>query len=194
MGRRFIFAPAIAAMLIIIAGGDARSQPGQSSEPAVPKVEATAVFTYLNLRDVREGPVGVGGRFGVNVNQYIALEAEATYFPQNPSGNFGETTGFFGVKAGKRFFQRFGLFGKVKPGFIRFGSPHFDLRLPKKEFFAADIGGVIEYYPNRHTVVRLDYSDVIIPFGGIDYLVSIPPRRLGTSHNFQQSLSIGVRF
>jgi Outer membrane protein beta-barrel domain len=195
MKTRFLFTSVFAALLIALLSHHARSQSGQLKESATPKVEATAVFTYLRLRDVGEGPGGIGGRFTYNLKDYLALEAEATHFPENPSGNFGETTGFFGVKAGKRWFDKFGLFGKVKPGFIAFKGDFSALRTSKKGYFAMDVGGVIEIYPSRHTVVRLDYSDVIIPFGDATYIdVFGAPKRLGTSHNLQQSFSIGVRF
>jgi hypothetical protein len=172
---------------------EARSQSNQSIEPLAPKRETSIVFTYLRLRDLHEGPAGIGGRFTYNINDSVGLEAEANYFPENPSGNFGETTGFFGVKAGKRI-EKIGMFAKARPGFINFGSDSFDVRLSKQSFFAMDVGGVIEFYPARYAVIRLDFSDVIIPYGGATYLITIPPERLGTSHNFQQSFSIGMRF
>ena len=193
MNRRFLFLVFFAVLFISLGSREARSQSTQSNDPSTPKMETSVVFTYLRLRDLHEGPGGVGGRFTYNVNDYLAVEAEANYFPQNPSGNFGETTGFAGVKAGKRVYK-IGMFAKARPGFINFGSDAFDLRLSKKNFFAMDVGGVIEFYPARYAVVRLDFSDVIIPYGGATYLFTLPPTRLGTSHNFQQSFSIGMRF
>ena len=51
----------------------------------------------------------------MNLTKYLSLEAETNYFPKNPSGNYGETLGHFGVKMTKRF-DRFGVFAKARPG------------------------------------------------------------------------------
>lgn len=63
---------------------------------------------------------GIGGRVTYNINRSIAAEAEINFFPQkqfllNADGNAIQAQ--FGVKIGKRF-EKFGLFGKVRPGFL----------------------------------------------------------------------------
>jgi hypothetical protein len=190
MHKRFLFPISVAMLLIAFTSREAHAQ---SSKSETPKFETSVVFSYLNLHDLHEGPGGVGGRVTFNVNDKISLEGEGSYFPENPSGNFGETTGFFGVKAGKRV-DKIGMFGKLRPGFIYFGSQFFDRRLSKREFFALDVGGVVEFYPSPNVVLRFDVSDVIIRYGDAEYLLTLTPTRLGTSHNIQQSFSIGMRF
>jgi hypothetical protein len=59
---------------------------------------------------------------------------------------------------------------------------------------ALDVGGVAEFYPNRHVVLRVDAGDVIIPFGNNVVGQGLLAQRLGTTHNFQFSLGVGVRF
>jgi hypothetical protein len=193
MSKRILFSISFAILLIASGSREARAQSRPLSKSETPKFETSVVFSYLNLRELREGPGGVGGRVTFNVNDKISLEGEASYFPENPSGNFGETTGFFGVKAGKRV-EKIGMFGKLRPGFINFGGRFFDLRLSKREFFALDVGGVVEFYPSPYVVLRLDFRDVVIPYGDAKYLLTLVPKRLGTSHNLQQSFSIGMRF
>ncbi len=52
---------------------------------------------------------------------------------------------------------------------------------------AFDLGGVIELYPSRRVVVRVDAGDTIIRFNrnGVGDLIS---------HNFQLSTGVGFRF
>src|SRR5262249_8078609 len=63
---------------------------------------------------------GVGGRFTYNLTKNFALEAEGNFFTRdllelpNPSGHMFQAQ--IGAKVGKRF-DKWGLFGKVRPGF-----------------------------------------------------------------------------
>jgi hypothetical protein len=83
--------------------------------------EVGAQFTSLTPGAKRE--VGVGGRFGYNVTDHLAIETEVNYFPSSstrgfaPGGNILQ--GQFGLKAGKRW-NRFGVFAKARPGFVSF--------------------------------------------------------------------------
>ncbi len=180
----------------------------------------------------RENDPGFGGRFTYNLRHNIAFEAEVNSFPRElrdrhlPAGRFLQ--GQFGVKAGKRF-ERFGLFGKLRPGFVRFtkvsrftgshevvrdttiGEVHVqvpEFRLDEETYSSVDIGGVIELYPSRRMVVRLDLGDTIIRYGvfrdpvfdicaigsglcGIPGLFERPPE---TKHNLQFSVGVAYRF
>jgi hypothetical protein len=143
---------------------------------------------------------GVGGRFAYNLNRYFALEAEV-----NTSLNVGDESiavnsvqGFAGIKAGHRV-DKYGVFAKVRPGvvtsFTRATGPgFFDRERVNKP--ALDIGGVIEYYPSKRTILRLDVSDVIVAFGDdrIQEVRCPCPRRLGTTHNLGLSFGFGFRF
>ncbi len=61
---------------------------------------------------------------------------------------------------------------------------------------ALDVEGIVEYYPSRRTFVRFDFGDTIMRFGGTTFRFASGPRslRLGTSHNFQLSAGVGLRF
>jgi hypothetical protein len=160
------------------------------------RFEVGAHFTGLNLNSIQgEYPAGIGGRFGYNVADFLTVESEVNYFPQNPSGNFGETQASWGVKAGHRF-GRLGLFAKARPGLVHFGGDFYrayNHDTPTK--FAFDMGFVLESYFGSRGTLRFDLSDVIIPFGNTPvYSATVAPRYPGNSHNPQFSIGIGIRF
>ena len=151
---------------------------------------------------------GIGGRVTYNFNRSIAAEAEINFFPQKQfiltaDGNAIQAQ--FGVKIGKRF-NKFGIFGKVRPGFLsvdRVGSlipgPTFDFTIDRRAFFTLDAGGVLELYPSRRTVVRFDAGDTMIRhparFGQVSILdpaiVLIRPAKF--NHNFQFTAGVAFR-
>lgn len=151
---------------------------------------------------------GIGGRVTYNFNRSIAAEAEINFFPQKQFiltayGNAIQAQ--FGVKLGKRF-EKFGLFGKVRPGFLsvnRVGSlipgPTFDFKIEREAFFTIDTGGVLELYPSRRTVVRFEAGDTAIrhpPRFGQTSILSpsielIRPAKF--IHNFQFTAGVAFR-
>jgi hypothetical protein len=197
MTRRFFFRSAVLALAsLLLAGDEALAQ-----EEYATRYEVGVQFSLLArhnsetrfspFSERRENDHGFGGRFTYNVTKNIAFEAEVNSFPGElrdlhmPAGRFLQ--GQFGVKAGKRF-KRFGLFGKLRPGFVRFtkvsrftGSHEvvaFDtltLRLARFQvpdfgiaaaaYSSVDVGGVIEFDPSRRIVTRLDLGDTIIRYG-----------------------------
>jgi hypothetical protein len=200
----------------------------QSDE--VPKVELGVQFTSITKPGFNNGDTepGLGGRFTFNLNRSIALEAVGNFFPHNcrfcgrgpvagdNSGNI--TQGLFGVKAGKRF-EKWGIFGKARPGMVSFssgdsryvdtgagGSFPFELRRQRLTNFAADLGVVIEFYPSRRLVTRFEAGDTLIHYGprqsnffsfdpstGTTFLVPFTTRS-ETRHNFQFAAGVGWRF
>jgi hypothetical protein len=151
----------------------------------------------IDLRGpVGEKPLGFGGRVSYDFNDHFALDGEAAYFPQNPSGNFGQTAAFAGVKAGIRT-KNVGVFAKARPGVVRFGGDFFKAYNGQSQnHFALDVGGVVEFYPSKRVVVRVDVGDTIIPFGQDPVRGPLPPfvTRPGTTHNLQASIGAGFRF
>lgn len=167
---------------------------------------------------------GVGGTIGYNFTRNITAEAEINFFPRNNVESGRMTEGLFGVKAGKRF-RKVGVFGKARPGFLYatrgdlrprrdiacisiFPTPVGCFETASKTSFAFDLGGVIELYPTRRTIIRFDAGDTIIRFGerNVVAIVSPPPgifapSRIGvvpaasnTTHNFQFNAGVGFRF
>jgi hypothetical protein len=129
---------------------------------------------------------GAGSRFTYNLNNYIALDSEVNFFLPDEGPAYA-TQGLFGIKAGKRT-RHFGIFAKARPGF------QTSLVVNDRTRFALDVGGVAEFYPNRHVVMRFDAGDVIIPFGNDVVGQGLFAQPQGTTHNFQFSLGVGVRF
>lgn len=116
---------------------------------------------------------GFGGRLTYNVNRWLAMDAAVNYFYTDPhvgdaqrEGKFLQ--GAFGPKAGIRR-RRYGVFAKVRPGFLSYGSVHDDLFPPfpanRVTHFALDTGGVLEYYPSPRTILRFDLSRVAVFYG-----------------------------
>ncbi|MCB1025466.1 MAG: outer membrane beta-barrel protein [Acidobacteria bacterium] len=156
-------------------------------------VEVGAFLTIADFKaSVGEKPLGIGGRFTYNFNDNIALDSELAYFPQNPSGNFGQTVALVGIKAGVRA-EKLGVFAKIRPGIANFGGRDFRATGNNQTKFALDIGGVIEYYPTSRLIIRADLGDTIIPFGN-DVVNNPTAIRPGTTNNFQSSIGVGFRF
>ena len=169
----------------------------------------------------RETEPGFGGRIGYNITNHFAIEAEVNYFPREQRLDGGrEIQGLFGIKAGRRF-EKVGVFGKIRPGFISTRTSAFRDRRDvacitifpppaacfeqtrKREMdLAVDIGGVIELYPTSRIIIRFDAGDTIIPFGQRSFIVPFPTITSGvivtapaeTTHNFQGSAGVGFRF
>ena len=115
---------AVAILLcLFFASDDARAQAKDA-----PKVELGVQFTSLTLSESFNSPTepGFGGRVTYNVTDNVALEAQFDFFPTNERFRGYRTggriaQGLFGVKAGKRY-EKFGIFGKVRPGFTSFSA------------------------------------------------------------------------
>ncbi|MGI8995803.1 MAG: outer membrane beta-barrel protein [Pyrinomonadaceae bacterium] len=206
-------------------------QQAQAQAEDVPRFEIGAQFSSLTIREPSFGNVrtepGFGGRATFNFTDYLAAEAQVDFYPndsrrESVSSGGRTTTGLFGVKAGKRF-ERFGVFGKVRPGFVHFARtisgfsvdpnslpsqfPFIVREFRARTEFAIDIGGVLEFYPTRRIVTRFDIGDTIIRYKERTIMFPTfapgPPPITGvvfstrpseTKHSFQFSAGIGFRF
>ncbi|MDT5061204.1 MAG: hypothetical protein QOH63_1663 [Acidobacteriota bacterium] len=207
--RTLLFAAPLLFLIII------NQAQAQTNEP--PKFEVGAQFSLLSIERVsgRTAEPGIGGRFTYNATDNVALEAELNFFPRDHNGaNTNQeggriTEGLFGLKAGKRF-EKFGIFGKFRPGFVSFGRAFLgrDVRLINADplnpsnsgrltHFATDVGGVLEFYPSHRTIMRFDLGDTIIRYGKQDFidLFGQPtPNPAFTRHNLQFSAGVSFRF
>ena len=160
-------------------------------------VEAGVQFTGLHVGELGEGAAGLGGRLGYRflVKQArLGVETEFNYCPQNPSGNFGESQFFAGIKAGVAG-QELGIFAKARPGFVRFGGADFvERNHGASTNFAFDAGGILEYYIRPHFGLRIDWGDTMIYFPDPVPTASLKsPEKAGLSHNLQGSLGLMFR-
>lgn len=167
------------------------------------KIEVGAQFSALrvNISDENLTDSGFGGRLTYNLKSSLALEGELNFFPKDSLFTGRKVEGLFGIKSGWRR-EKFGLFGKVRPGFVHFGKefgpPGYACILVfpapigcsvRRTDLALDLGGVIEIYPSKKFLLRFDGGDTIIRFVGR----GSDPIKV-TRHSFQLSSGVGFRF
>jgi hypothetical protein len=157
------------------------------------KWEAGFQVTTIQFGTPAEKPIGFGGRIGRELGNYITVEAEANHFPENPSGNFGETQVVGGVKAGGHV-GSWGGFIKIRPGLVHFGGRDFRARNSALDHPVLDVGAVAERSITERVVFRMDLGNTIIFYGGDVVNTALGSFRPGTESNFQISFSLGFKF
>lgn len=168
--------------------------PAQSAD----RFQAGVQFTGFHINQLDEGAAGFGGRLAydfLDESVVLSMEGEFNYFPQNPSGNFGESQFLTGVKTGFAA-ERVGLFAKLRPGFVHFAGGDFAERNHGTATdFALDAGGVIEYRLSNRTVLRIDWGDTMVYFPTPVFTgSSATPKPAGLTHNLQGSIGVMFRF
>jgi hypothetical protein len=167
------------------------------------KFEIGGQYTAIGLEDF-DVVNGVGGRFGYNFNKYLALDAEANFFPETKLGNNqagAKAQGFVGVKAGGRT-KYAGLFAKARPGVMSIGeitsgfncnrAPFGSVCRPSHSNFALDVGAVAEFYPSRRSIIRLDVGDTMVHLRRATR--DVFGQTIETSSDFTHQLQIGIGF
>lgn len=184
-------------------------------EEKIKRFEVGAQFTSLivnprsNFFSVtlprRHAEPGFGARFTFNLTEVVAFEAEGNYYTREQFLSQGGHIfqGQFGGKVGKRF-DRWGLFGKARPGFVGFtrvlefpGSVQPTVaRFVTKLYPSLDVGGVVEFYISPRWMARFDIGDTLIRYDENRFNVILPPviQRRETRHNLQLSSGIAFRF
>src|SRR5215468_3546334 len=187
MRKMFFFVLTATAMLLMVPTQNAQAQSRSRSE--TPKVEVGVQYTLLRFTDADVTDSGVGGRVTYNASDNFSLETEFNFFPQGrlnfatvSSLNSRRMQGLFGAKYGVRT-EKFGVFGKARPGFVRFGEGSSPIGSSATEF-ALDLGGVFEIYPTRPVALRFDVGNTLIRFGAQNF----------TSNNLQFSSGVAFRF
>jgi len=171
------------------------------------KFEVGGQYTAIGLNDF-DVVNGVGGRVGYNFNKYLALDAEANFFPETHLGNEqsgAKAQGFVGLKAGARA-KYAGLFAKARPGVMSIGeiTSGFDCNSTsfgsvcgvKHSQFALDAGAVAEVYPTPRSIIRLDVGDTMVNIRRATrgFLSQTSSASNDFTHNLQISLGFGYRF
>jgi hypothetical protein len=177
-------------------------------------VELGAQFTTTKISD-RERPNGIfqdindtliggGVRIGYNISPRFAIEAEGNIFRRPSTDQGRRSQGLFGIKIGKRS-ENIGLFGKLRLGFMRFdrafsfsATPLISLDMKDNVYLAVDLGGVVEFYPSRRTIIRFDLGDSIIRYSN-RRVKNLQPGVIGDldpyhGHNVQLGIGVGIRF
>lgn len=203
-----LFSKSIGIILVLMVPGVAWAQHMEQ------RYELGGLITYTFLREIGSrdvGPgteaAGLGGRLVYHALPFLDLETEINVLPGNPATSGNHMQGFFGMKAGKRW-DRVGIFLKARPGFIHFRRDPFGVGKSSGNFFSTeraastepsmDLGGVVEFYSERGFIFRFDLGDTVIYYGRRTVRTSdfVPPFEAGgfTTHNWQGSLGISVRF
>jgi hypothetical protein len=199
-------------LLIVLAS----LMPGRvASAQSLGRFEVGGQVSALRIQDFGSTPAGFGGRFSFDLSDWLSVESELNFFPRDTitvDGQAGadlrvayrrqRSEAVFGPKLGMRT-ERFGVFAKVRPGFVRLSDQGVDCvgdvcalatmllaRPVYRTEFALDLGAVLEFYPSARTVARVDVGDTLIRHRS----QVAPPCPNCTSHNFASRVGIGLRF
>ena len=170
--------------------------------------EVGAFYTGISLKGFGERVNGVGGRFAYNINNHLAVDTEASFFPKIHFGNnqVGQKVQLLiGGKAGVRS-RYVGVFVKARPGVMFIGEVTSSFSCsrngigticrPRHNNFALDVGVVGEFYPSSRTIIRFDAGDTIVRIrtatAGFPFIN--PSITTNTTQNFQFSVGVGYRF
>jgi hypothetical protein len=185
--------------------------PGVFAQTDAPRFEVGAHFVSMQQRAFSTNDIGFGGRFTFYPITKLGVEFETSLFPKG----LGKSVAFsgrrsemlFGIKSGLRI-GKFGFFGKVRPGFIRFSEASHPIACiliyppplecvigaEGKTSFALDFGGIVETYPSRHFVIRADIGDTMIRFNGPAFIGQRGLINNSNVHNFRVNAGAGLRF
>jgi hypothetical protein len=163
---------------------------------------AGASYTLLSLTYPDQIPHGIGGWFSwdfADTGLTIGADAAINFFPEHHPIIGRQTQAMAGIRSGIRV-GPVGAFMRVRPGLVHFSERFFApdiaciLIFPPPESCliestnaALDLGGTVEMYLTRRSVVRIDVGDTLIRFARSQ-------RDAAWKHNFQLSAGAGVRF
>jgi hypothetical protein len=157
---------------------DAPELSPQTEHFSVGAIFPLQIREHLLNQDVRvEG--GGGAWIGIPLWRFLSADVVAFDIPHDDHTAGSQDGGtsfsaFAGTKIGFHL-GRLGLFVKGRPGIARFSRTEFDtsqlgdriyiVDKPQVQF-ALDTGGVIEYTPFRHAVLRFEAGDAFIHYHG----------------------------
>jgi hypothetical protein len=150
-----------------------QKQPTPDLRPPVDHWEIGMQYSNLSLPVLSNGCTGAcrknlsgtGFNFDYNFTRGIAFDSTMNFMP-GQQGSKAVLEGLFGLKMGARF-QKVGVFGKVRPGFIYYqdamqgGGNMTPNSLTR---FATDLGGVFEYYPKENSILRFDVGTTVVRY------------------------------
>jgi len=173
---------------------------------------------FTTLLSAREGPndgvradPGVGGYLSYRFYAVFYADGDVLYFPRgtNSSGphDGGEILqGLFGLKGGIRR-NHFGFFGKARPGFQSYSQALTRITTPlqgapvysysRSLAFVLDLGGIVEFFPNEKSTLRIEVGDTHISWNTRDVNIdgTIFPAVGGKMrHSIQFVVGYGWRF
>ena len=167
-------------------------------------------YTNISLPVLKEGCAtacrqnlsGMGFNFDYNFTRNFGFDSALNFLP-GQGGTKGMMQGQYGLKAGERW-EHVGVFAKVRPGFIYYGSatPGLGSTSPASlARFTWDFGGIVEVYTHRNTTLRLDVGTTLVrylanyPDPNMSEIGSVQSNQYYTNQgNFQVSTAYVYRF
>ena len=175
--------------------------------PEVPRYEVGVEADINHLDGIADWGGGVGFRFNYNFNEHVALDFELIYRQHDLLASngattqpavVGQTTGLFGIRAGKRV-EDYGFFAHARAGFLHFGTDQGVTLLTRNTVPAFDVRGTLEHYYGP-VILRLELGELIVAYGNAQAIPNLtlgpppPPGRLGTRASPVAGLGFAVRF
>lgn len=191
--------------VILMAFCFASSLQAMSQTSSIPRFEVGGGIT--GIRNALVANVGPAVEGDMNFGSHLAFDAAFQWMPASFSQN---VIGFFGAKVGTRT-EHFGFFGKIRPGFfstsdtfrqstLNLDTGQASARFGRLTEKALDAGGVFEYYPAHHWLMRWDLGDTIIfeqptvfSFTGVNAPPNLSVSNGNTNH-LQFSAGVHYRF
>ena len=150
---------------------------------------------------------GLGVRVTYDLFPYVSLEGALTFFVRSEGNSSGLEGGrsiqtLLGVKAGVHH-EKLGYFLRLRPGFQTFTrtissiDPNtLAVQTGTKTHPALDLGGGIEFYTSKRTVLRFDAGDTLLFLGSNSYPFGTQTvsEDGGTKNTLQLGASFGWRF
>lgn len=161
-----------------------------------PRTEIGVQLSGIRETVFGEYSVGGGGRVTVHAFAFVDAEAEINRYPIGAAvALFPATEATFGVPVRRRW-GSFGIYGNLRPGFMRFDA---NARIPDLGTRAALYwGGVLELYSRHHFAARFDLGDAVVWYGADTVVppISAPGTGTiaGTRHQLQWSLGASLWF
>ena len=150
----------------------------------------------------RKNLSGLGTNFTYNFTRGIGLDSTLNFIP-GQQGSKPMMEGLFGVRMGMRT-DKFGIFAKVRPGFIYYEDAvpiQGEIATGSLTRFAADVGGIVEYYPERNSTLRFDVGTTVVRYltnrqdpHPYELGTLMSPQYIVTQGNFQVATSYVYRF
>ena len=148
---------------------------------------------------------GLGAWGSYYFNRHVAIDASAMHFWSRTTIVTAQIGGsFWQMVAGPKIGitrEKFGVYAKVRPGIVRFANAVNDIpafattgRFQPVTQLAIDMGGVLEFYPKRHWVIRMDFSDVTIHYGSRTSIYPAPETPFRWPAYWQTTLQTGFGF
>jgi hypothetical protein len=148
----------------------------EESSPLLRRFQVGGQYSLLTLQrsaqTVRDES-GIGGWANWNFNKYLGLDGSVLFFPRlvrfadfQQGGRIVQALA--GVRSGIRR-GHIGVFGKFRPGVQIYTATSQNLTVPGVTSFtdlAFDVGGLIEVYTSRHTLLRFDAGKTIVYYRG----------------------------